>query len=194
MGRTFQAILTAFGDCGYDVTWRVVNVRQWLPQYRERLYIVGFRRDLQLEMDWGDLCGVDHVSAGCVVRDILEPNDAAAIAAAELRPEQWETVKSHGVPLTEREIPIDGKAPCLTSGYHKGSNCTTKYVFEERDGTRRDGQGDNPRPRFLTPRECARLMGFPDSFVIPGEDEEQKRGHWYRQIGNAVCPPAVLAV
>ena len=101
----------------------------------------------------------------------------------------------------------------------QGSNYTTKYVFEEADGTVRDGQGANPRPRFLTPRECARVMGFPDTFVIPGVDTaldtpagngspaktsksskqdarraEQARGNWYKQIGNAVCPPVIRAV
>ena len=38
-GRTFEAIFGAFGSCGYDVTWRIVNARHWLPQYRERAFI-----------------------------------------------------------------------------------------------------------------------------------------------------------
>ena len=39
-------MLEAFGACGYDVSWRVVNARRWLPQYRERVYLVGLRSDL----------------------------------------------------------------------------------------------------------------------------------------------------
>ena len=71
---------------------------------------------------------------------------------------------------------------------------TTKFIFEERDGRRRT------TPRFLTKRECAAIMGFPPSFVLPtprlktrgaagfGEHEA------YRQLGNAVCPPVIQAI
>jgi DNA (cytosine-5)-methyltransferase 1 len=44
-GRTFETILGAFHECGYDISWRVVNARHWLPQNRERVYMVGFRKD-----------------------------------------------------------------------------------------------------------------------------------------------------
>ena len=50
-------ILEAFGACGYDVSWRVVNARRWLPQYRERVYLVGLRSDLGCApLDWRGLC------------------------------------------------------------------------------------------------------------------------------------------
>jgi DNA (cytosine-5)-methyltransferase 1 len=58
----------------------------------------------------------------------------------------------------------------------------------------RDGVGPNRRPRFLTPRECARVMGFRDSFAIPHRQTALGRSRFYRQIGNAVCPPVIEAV
>ena len=75
------------------------------------------------------------------------------------------------------------------------ASLTSKYVLEEADGSRRE------LPRFLTPRESARLMGFPESFTWP-QPQARKRtcqhavgaGHIYRQLGNAVCPPVVHAI
>ena len=98
-----------------------------------------------------------------------------------------------------RGMPVDGKAPTLTSGYHGSGNFTSKYMFEDAGGTR-DGLEGRARPRFLTPRECARAMGFPDSFVlfprgdVGAQDPSGQRGRAYRQLGNAVCPPVVEAV
>lgn len=63
-------------------------------------------------------------------------------------------------------------------------------MFEERDGSCRD------RPRFLTPRECCRIMGFPEDFAVPSvaADGDEMVGHFYAGIGNAVIPPVVSAV
>ena len=71
---------------------------------------------------------------------------------------------------------------------------TTKYIFEEADGTRR------AVPRFLTKRECAALMGFPPTFVLPEPRRATREAgvfgehEIYRQLGNAVCPPVIEAI
>merc|ERR1719409_296306 len=84
-------------------------------------------------------------------------------------------------------INLDSKAPTLISSYRRASSYTSKYVFEELDRTRRD------IPRFLTPRECCRLMGFPDEFPVPSIrcESEGFVSHFYFGIGNAVVPPLV---
>lgn len=64
-------------------------------------------------------------------------------------------------------INIDSKAPTLISQYHRVGSFSTRFVFQEADGTARDGVRGNRRPRFLTPRECCRIMGFPQQFVVP---------------------------
>ena len=140
-------------------------------------------------------CAGGRSGGGGTVRAILEPRESAAVQAAELSEAQWQAVqlqcRTRGCPLSERSIPLDGKTPTLISSYHKVSNFATKYLFEEADGTRRDGApGTSVRPRFLTPRECARVMGFPDTYRIPDGDE----AGFYRQVGNAVPPPVVEAV
>ena len=53
-------------------------------------------------------------------------------------------------------------------------------------------QGEGANPRFFTPRECARIMGFPDSFKTECSNVEPNR--FYHQIGNAVCPPVITAI
>uniref|UniRef100_A0A7S2M1X4 DNA (cytosine-5-)-methyltransferase n=1 Tax=Zooxanthella nutricula TaxID=1333877 RepID=A0A7S2M1X4_9DINO len=170
-----------------------------MPQQRERVYMVGLRKDACVgPMDWTGLCGEGGDTSGRAVagdggsvRGILEPAESAAVAVAEISAEQWAALQrqfaARGCTLREREIALDGKAPPLISGYRNVGNITAKYICEEADGTRRDG-GER-RPRFLTPRECARLMGLPEWYRIPGDGLG-----FYKQAGNAVCPPVVEAV
>ena len=169
-----------------------------LPQYRERVFIVGLRKDLGLPpMDWHGLY-FDGAGAptpgdrggGGSVRSILEPSSSPALAACELSATQWKAVQAHcrerGCEIGERALKLDSKAPALISSYHK-DRFASQYVFEEADGSQRK------LPRFLSPRECARLMGFPDSFNL-GLADEREISATYRQLGNAVCPPVVQAV
>ena len=279
-GHTMARMVDCFRGCGYDVSWRVVNARHWLPQYRERVYIVGRRRktmdtnggsgvaalpsrvtvstsvassDPELaeesggSVDWFDWRRVGppqaeaDARARSTVRDIMEASDERSTSElgitegnawkdCALTASQWNvvlkqcsddqaavtlTAASHdqaaletnaaaeAIARRQRVIDPDSKAPTLPSGYRNVGNITTKYIFEERDGTARK------RPRFFSPRECARLMGFPDSFRIPADAasasdalsaaERRRRGNvgggrWYKQIGNAVCPPVVKAI
>lgn len=216
VGPCFAMMLQAFEQCGYQVAWRIVNSRHWLPQMRERVFIVGFRADLRAPpMDW-DFSAYSRVTLGTRVRDVLEDPSCAEVQAASLSACQWAKVDSEdfkrkanrwGVchkdgekagdgstasssPVDNArhthwtEIRLDGKAPTITSNYRNAGSFSSKYIFEERDGTRR------ATPRFLTKRECARVMGFPESFLIPPADNHR----FYHQIGNAVCPPVISAI
>lgn len=210
IGETFRYILQEFENVGYDVSWRIIDAKHWLAQSRQRVYIMGFRIDLGLKSDnfWPD-AGVtaDGPGINITVRDILEKEPHCLV---QLSSEQWEkmqtpeyiekTNKWRGLVggSRSREIDISGKAPTLTSGYKNPANEATKYIFEEADGTLR------VVPRFLTPRECCRLMGFPESFRIPIEIGISAKGkklngdkcesQFYCQIGNAVCPPVIQAI
>lgn len=200
-GEIFCMMLEAFRDCGYDVSWDIVSSRHWLPQHRERVYIVGFRSDLKVPpVNWA-LGRGENKSDGTpvleglksTVRDILEPPDTDFTSYA-LTPQQFAKISSqqflqkmesqHSAAGPDRKnwIILDGKAPTITSSYHNVSSFTTKYIYEESNGRMRQ------LPRFLTERECARLMGFPESFIIL-EDTT-----FYHQIGNAVCPPVIEAI
>ncbi|CAE7471252.1 unnamed protein product, partial [Symbiodinium microadriaticum] len=162
--------------------------------------------------------------ADSTVRDILEPQYGEALLrsmaydqlsplvgdqqldpSTDLLERQWSKIIDPAYVLKgdrfgrlkgaarSREIDVDGKAPTLTSGYRNPHNITTRFVFEEKNGLRRE------RPRFLSRRECCRLMGFNDKFVIPTglpaiDGTSQQVNLFYKQIGNAVCPPIVKAL
>lgn len=194
-GGALQLMLDAFARAGYDVSWHLVNARGWVPQSRRRVYFVGFRRDLNVRAfappaAWRRSA---RGSSGRVVRDVLEPPTSPAVALASLTAEQWAKIqspafvaKSKREPST-REIDLDGDAPTLTSSCRTVTSLSSTFVFEAADGTRRE------LPRFLTPRECARLMGFPDSFRFGPPGPDGRHHHIYRQMGNAVVPPVIGA-
>lgn len=67
-------------DCGYDVSWEVLNARGWVAQSRERVYIVGFRRDLHIPpMDWARLKAQSESSCSMTLADVLEPPESPAV-------------------------------------------------------------------------------------------------------------------
>lgn len=198
-GRVFERILDSFASCGYNVDWKVINSRHFLPQQRERVYIVGTRLDLNCgSLDWDGL--LPRNSLDTTVRSILEPKDSSWVKACELSASQWNRVqalhrKHKTNPFSDSCIDLEAKAPTLISSYHRVSNLSTKFLFEEADGTLCNGKGDNSRPRFLSPRECCRVMGFPEDFVVPSpSDGPEVIAHFYRGIGNAVTPPVIGAI
>ena len=196
-GMVLQQIIDIFAECGYQVSWNVLNTRKWLPQMRERVYIVGTRKDLQCPpFDWNALLLHDLTDESPTrIRGILEPHDSPSVAAATLTDHQYtrllarkEQNKKGTVMNHLNLLDLDGKAPTLISSYHSVSSVTTKFLLEEADGSIRS------TPRFLTPRECTRLMGFPEDFVIPNSADELAVSRYYEVIGNAVCPPVIAAI
>jgi len=173
MGRVLKHMIECFESCGYQVDWKVINSRHFTPQNRERVYIVGTRFDLQCpSFDWDKVMPVK--SCTTTVRDILEPNDSPAVLASELSETQWNKVLS----IREENdlfMTLDNKAPTLISQYHRVGSLSSKFVSTKRGG------------RFLTPRECCRIMGFPEYFPCDAP-------HFYGGIGNAVTPPVIAAI
>lgn len=221
-GSVFRRILHVLReDCGYTVDWKVLNSWRWLPQQRERVFIVGIRNDVTSNasfFNWNSFFessgSNDNVSSdnnientnpfykdglSSTVRDILQPKDSPTVISSELSESQWKKVKDLHVkrntsPAVDGCIDVDGKAPTLISSYHRISSVSTKYIFEEKDGTICDGSIGKRRPRFLTPRECCRIMGFPETYCINSSDQKHNEGHFYHGIGNAVTPPVVAQV
>ena len=197
-GKTFQTIKDVLTEeLGYTIDWRVIDGRSWTPQHRERIFIVGFREDQGFR--FADLKAPD---AAPKLRDILHPGDGSEA------PDQRFTVGNSGrvsekYTLTDHLwnylqrykekhqaagngfgfglVGPDDVARTLSARYYKdGSEILIK-------------QEDGKAPRRLTPRECARLMGFDEpqgnAFIIPVSDTQA-----YRQFGNSVVVPAVKAV
>jgi DNA (cytosine-5)-methyltransferase 1 len=189
IGQTMRVLLHAFESAGYIVNWQIINARHWLPQQRERVYFVGFREDMKMAasaFNWQRVIASAQGLSSCVW-DILEStlprpgqHQSFNLGSYELTPVQWQLVQqrekqaqegSSTWPNKTHNIVLKEKAPTLISSYHSLSSFTTKFVYSEGDSTLRDdSQSESSRsgrPRFLTERECARLMGFPESFVLP---------------------------
>ncbi|EOD33922.1 hypothetical protein EMIHUDRAFT_111465 [Emiliania huxleyi CCMP1516] len=147
----------------------MVAAFEGLPQYRERLFLAGVRRDCEARpMDWSGLCYEGGQPRGTCLGRVSDASPAHASDAAELTEAQLSVVmaqlEARGECLADRAIPTEGKAPTLISLYQKTGGFSTK------------------------------LMGFPESYSIPPRKQGAGYSGFYRQIGNAVCPPVVAAV
>ena len=206
-GKVMDKILDAFRACGYKVEWHVVNSRHFVPQYRERVYFVGSLLELNCpDMEWENIYPSSNndndednaiLIPPPVLREIMDTEYATsdAVAECELSQRQWEKLQKiySGEATTRASLNIDDYAPTLISSYRIPSSPTTRFIMEEADGTLRHG---NPlRPRYLTPKEFCRIMGFPEDFdTSPPLEAEFQFGHIYQALGNAVVPPVVEAI
>ena len=194
-GKTFETIQNVLtNDLGYTVSYKVIDSRHWVPQSRKRIYIVG--TDSGQAFDFGKL---KTPNAQPVLASILHPQDGSESAEegftfgkqARVLPKYtlgngtWEYLQKHAELHREKGNGFgyglfDGKgvARTLSSRYHKdGSEILIK---------RGNGRSN---PRRLTPRECARLMGFSDDYRIVVSDTQA-----YRQFGNSVVVPVVSEI
>lgn len=173
-GRTFDTILATLADLGYDVSWQVVDARPWVPQHRERVFLVGLLRTVFGERRF------DFPPApisGPVLGSILEP----VVDAKHRKSEQvWAYLQGYAA---KHHAAGNGFGYGLVGPGDVSRTLSARYY---KDGSEiLVAMPDGP-PRMLTPRECARLMGFPNSFKIPVSDTQA-----YRQFGNSVVVPAV---
>lgn len=194
-GRTFEVIRRTLEDeLGYELHVRVINAKHFLPQHRERVAIVGFREPTRFS--WDDL--VLPQLGEKRMRDILHPEDGTEApeghytlgARAEVNEKYTLTDKLWGYLQGYAE-----KHKAAGNGFGFGlvgpdDTCRTLSARYYKDGSEilvSRGKGKNPRR--LTPRECARLMGLPDSFKIPVSDTQA-----YKQFGNSVAVPVFREV
>ena len=191
-GKTLRTVVTTLRDIGYTIEHRVVNADIWVPQNRERIFIIA---RLGNEAFW-IFPEFEMPLQPTVFRDILHSDDGMEepeepytyideFDCLAVKPQFTLTPKTWAYNLRKVEklgakngyvykiTPLDGISRCLTSGYDKESLIEVP------------GQ---ERPRRLTPRECSRLMGFDSlrgsEFKIPVSTSRA-----YQQFGNAVCPP-----
>jgi DNA (cytosine-5)-methyltransferase 1 len=194
-GRTFEVIRrTLSEDLGYSLHVRIINARHFTPQNRERIVLVGFREDTGFTFD--DL--VLPPDGAIKMRSILHPEDASEA------PEGHFTIGPQGVvsdkyTLTEhlwrylQDYAARHKAAGNGFGFGlvgPDDTCRTLSARYYKDGSEiLVSRGKRYPPRRLTPRECARLMGYPDSFRIPVSDTQA-----YKQFGNSVVVPVFREV
>ena len=198
-GNTFRVIRdTLENELGYNIDFRVINAKAFLPQNRERIFIAGFGRDVGF--DFKEL-NVPDVKDGPKMKTILHPEDGSEPEEppyttgpdAKVNPKYtlseklWNYLKGYAAKQRAKGngfgyglVGPDDVARTLSARYYKdGSEILVKQPHK--------------RPRRLTPRECARLMGFDISeesrFEIPVSDTQS-----YRQFGNSVAVPVVNEV
>ena len=184
-GKTFAIIMhTLREELGYHVEYRVIDSRSWVPQKRERIFIAGFRNDVGFRFDDLDL---PDASTGPRLGSILDDH-ASVDPKYTLTPRLWEYLQGYkekhraaGNGFGYDLFGPDDVARTLSARYYKDGS---EILID---------QGTGRRPRRLTPRECARLMGFEregrPEWVIPVSDTQA-----YKQFGNAVVVQAAEAV
>lgn len=194
-GRTFEVIRRTLEDeLGYELHVKVIDAKHFLPQHRERVVLVGFRD--ATSFSWND---VNLPEAGVSrMRDILHPEDGSEVAEGHftlgadasvnekytLSDKLWQYLQNYAA-----------KHKAAGNGFGFGlvgpnDTCRTLSARYYKDGSEiLIDRGAGKNPRRLTPRECARLMGFPEDFRIPVSDTQA-----YKQFGNSVAVPVFKAV
>ena len=176
-GNTFRVIMSVLTeDLGYHVHWKVIDGKSWTPQHRERIYIVGFRDDVAF--DWDEL--EVPAEGGGVFADVRQQGVDPKYTLSD---KLWSYLQGYAEKHRARG---NGFGYGLVGDSDTTRTISARYY---KDGSEVLVRQSGKNPRRLTPRECARLQGFPDSFEIPVSDTQA-----YRQFGNSVCVPAVAAV
>lgn len=174
-GRTFKVIYdTLTESLGYTVYHKVINARSVVPQGRERIFIVGFRDALSFEFPSFPKEG-PHL--GTILESDVDPKYTLTDHLWKYLRNYADKHKAAGNGFGFGLVTSSDVARTLSARYHKdGSEILVS-------------QGNRRNPRRLTPRECARIMGFPDTFKIPVSDTQA-----YRQFGNSVVVPVVSKI
>lgn len=174
-GRTFALIRrTIEEDLGYSFFSAVLDARAVVPQKRQRCFMVCFREGVS-DFHFPDLSGTPKSLRSALEDDV---DDSYGISETLWRGHIRRTERNleRGTGFTAHQANLDEPANTLVARYGKdGKECLVP----------REGR----TPRMLTPRECARLQGFPEEFILPSH-----RGPAYRQFGNSVPVPVVEAV
>lgn len=197
-GNTLQTILKHLDDAGYDVVPpQILNAMDYgVPQHRERIYIIGFRKDLGININ--DFKYPEPISIGDKrprFRDVMEEKEVSvkyylstAYMDTLIRHKARHEAAGHG--FGYKIIDIDGVANAIVVG-GMGRECNLlidKRLTNFTPITRIKGEVNKDGVRKMTPREWARLQGFPDKFKIVVADASA-----YKQFGNSVAIPAIQA-
>ncbi|MCG8411273.1 MAG: DNA (cytosine-5-)-methyltransferase [Bacteroidales bacterium] len=177
-GRTFKVIYNTLNELDYSVHFKVLDGKHFVPQHRERIIIVGFDRKIFKGNE--NFSFSDLPEPRRTIKEILEENPDSKYTLSD---KLWEYLQGHaakhkakgngfGFGLTD----INGISRTMSARYYK-------------DGSEILIPQENKNPRRLIPRECARLQGFDDDFIIPVSDNQA-----YRQFGNSVVMPLIHSV
>lgn len=171
-GRTFEIIHRTLTDhLGYTVYHKVIDARSVVPQHRERIFIVGFR-------EWRYFEFPQFLAQGPKLGSILEKEPDPKYTLSD---HLWRYLQDYA---DKHRAAGNGFGFGLVTDRDIARTLSARYYKDGSEILIAQSRGKNPRR--LTPRECARLMGYPDTFRIPVSDTQA-----YRQFGNSVAVPVV---
>lgn len=179
-GNTFKVIKGTLEELRYSLHYLVMDGQTYVPQHRERIMIVGFNRDF---FDGQEKFSFPEQKAATrSIREILDPEIDEKYTLSD---RLWSYLQNYaekhrakGNGFGYGMVDLDGISRTLSARYYKdGSEILIP-------------QGDGKNPRKLSPRECARLMGYPDEYRLGQVSDVQA----YRQCGNSVVVPLITAV
>jgi len=194
-GRTFEVIRRALTEeLGYTLHTQIIDAANFVPQHRERIVMVGFREATDFRFEELHLLG----RQGRGMRDILHPENGTEAAEGHytvgpdakvsdkytLTDKLWTYLQDYAA---KHRAKGNGFGFGLVDGDSIARTLSARYYKDGSEILVSRGEGRNPRR--LTPRECARLMGFDDSFRIPVSDTQA-----YKQFGNSVAVPVFAEV
>ena len=192
-GQTFKIIVDTFRNLGYKVFTKILNSKDFgVPQNRERIYIVCFREDIAPE----EFVFPEGTDSTKCIRDIME--DAPIDPKYYLSDTYLNTLKAHkarhesrgnGFGYVVRDLDgISGTIVCGGMG-REGNLLKDSRPHSMTPSTHIKGNINTEDIRKMTPREWARLQGFPDDFVLPLADV-----HLYKHFGNSVTVNVIEAI
>jgi len=194
-GRTFKVIHDVLTkELGYHIDFRVIDAKSFVPQHRERIFIVGFAQETEFSFDTLNLPDpLKGPKLGTIFHGSEKPEEPYTTASGSvsskytLSKHLWTYLKNYA---EKHRKAGNGFGFGLFGPDDVARTLSARYYKDGSEILIRQGRKS---PRRLTPRECARLMGFDapghSEFKIPVSDTQA-----YRQFGNAVVVPAVIAV
>lgn len=179
-GNTFRIIRETLEELDYSIHYQVMDGQTYVPQHRERIMIVGFDKrvfggDEQFQFP-------EQTPSTQKIKDILDPNIDPKYTLSD---KLWtylqnyaEKHKAKGNGFGFGLVNLNGISRTLSARYYKDGS---EILIPQEGGL---------NPRRLSPRECARLMGYPDKYILNAVSDVQA----YRQCGNSVVVPLITAV
>ena len=200
--KTFRIITKTLAELDYEISFEIIDASKWVPQHRERIFIVGIRRDLCAGVPGRSIPSeiFQKVSTGrkTAPKCLSEIIEGTVDPKYTLGPGTWRTLKRHKQYHAQKG---QGFGYGILRPPFAGKNTRTLSARYHKDGAEiLISQARGKRPRRLTPLECCRLMGFPKKYQKfydwrnNRKEQPVSDTQAYRQFGNSVAVPVAKAV